>query len=242
MTALQKTFPQNGHLNPRHIVSNPKGEKESAMRRTFLVSVLCLFVAAFVTSGIATAAEGMKSDSMKPDTTKSDTMKSKSTKSKWAKKNYVRLWLSAYPGVKTSAKGDAGFALSKDGKSLHYKVAVKNIKDVTMAHIHVAKDGMPEAIVVWLYPATGHAPSLKAGKFKGVLVKGTITEDKIEGPMKGQSVKTLFEDIKWGKAGVVVHTKENPKGELWGVHGKKMKSKAMEGKEWKEKKEHKTGY
>ncbi|MEJ2422738.1 MAG: CHRD domain-containing protein [Acidobacteriota bacterium] len=214
------------------------------MRKTFLVSVLCLFVAAFVSSSIATAAEGMKSDSMKSEATKSDTMK-KSAKSKWAKKNYARVWLSAYPGVKTSAKGKAGFALSKDGKSIHYKVSVKHIKDVTMAHIHLAKDGMPGAIVVWLYPTTGHAPSLKAGNVEGVLVKGTITEDKIGGPMKGQSVKTLFDDIRWGKAGVVVHTKENPKGEIWGVCGKKTKGKAMEGKEWnewKEKKEHKTAY
>ena len=68
----------------------------------------------------------------------------------------------------------------------------------------------------------------------GTLAEGKITADKIGGPMKGKSVKELFEAIGHGKAGVAVHTKANPRGELWGTHKtygrEKGESKKMEPK------------
>src|SRR5512142_754693 len=45
------------------------------------------------------------------------------------------------PAVKTKAKGEADFKLSKDGKSLSYKLTVKNIENVSAAHIHKGKKG-----------------------------------------------------------------------------------------------------
>jgi hypothetical protein len=35
--------------------------------------------------------------------------------------------------------------------------------------------------------------------------------------MKGKTPKDVFEMLEYGKAGVAVHTEQNPGGELWGV-------------------------
>jgi len=142
----------------------------------------------------------------------------------------VKVTLGTIPGVKTSASGDAVFELSKDGATLHYKLTLKKIDNATMAHVHVVgDDGTPAAILVWIYPAGGTAPSLKEGSFSGTLAEGDITADKLSGPLKGGTVKDLFEKIEYGKAGVAIHTKQNGKGELWGVH-KEEKKGTMEKK------------
>ncbi len=160
------------------------------MRKTFTIRMLALVAVAFVAMGTATADKG---------------------------KTVVTL--AAYPKVKTAGEGKATFQLSKDGSSIHYKLHVDKIRDVTMAHVHaVGEGGAPGPILVWLYPAGGNAPSLKAGEVTGLLAEGEITADKLGGPMKGKSVKELFEAIDRGKAGVAVHTTANPRGELWGTH------------------------
>lgn len=134
----------------------------------------------------------------------------------------VKVTLGAGPGVKTAASGDAVFELSKDGTTLHYKLTLKKIDNATMAHVHVVGDnGTPAEILAWIYPVGGTAPSLKEGSFSGTLAEGNITADKLSGPMKGGTVKALFEKIEYGTAGVAVHTKQNGGGELWGVHKEK---------------------
>jgi len=131
----------------------------------------------------------------------------------------VKVTLGTMPGVKTSANGDAVFELSKDGKTIHYKLNLKNIDNATMAHVHAVGDnGTPAAILVWIYPTNGMAPSLREGSFTGTLAEGDITADKLSGPMKGGTVKELFEKIEYGTAGVMVHTKQHGGGEVWGVH------------------------
>ena len=143
----------------------------------------------------------------------------------WANER-VKVTLGAIPGVKTSASGDAVFELGKDGKTLHYKLTLKKIDNATMAHVHVVgDDGTPAAILTWIYPTGGTAPSLKEGSFSGTLAEGDITADKLAGPLKGGSVKDLFEKIEYGTAGVAIHTKQNGKGELWGVHKEEKKGK-----------------
>lgn len=74
----------------------------------------------------------------------------------------VKVTLGAIPRVKTSAGGDAVFELSKDGMTIHYKLTLKKIDNATMAHVHAVGDnGTPAAILVWIYPTKGMAPSLR---------------------------------------------------------------------------------
>ena len=138
----------------------------------------------------------------------------------------VKVILGTIPSVKTSASGDAVFELSKDGKTIHYKLNLKKIDNATMAHVHAVGDnGTPAEILVWIYPTEGMAPSLREGSYSGTLAEGSITADKLTGPLKGGTVKDLFEKIEYGTAGVAIHTKQNGGGELWGVHKGEKKGK-----------------
>jgi len=166
------------------------------MRKSVFVPLAGLFVGAFFVAGIALAG-GMHGEK-------------------------VSIKLTPVPKVKTSATGTATFELAKDGTALHYKLDLKGIRDVTMAHVHeVGDDGTPAAVITWLYPTTGNAPSLREGVLKGTLAEGEITADKLSGPMKGKTVKDLYAMIESGKAGVAVHTKATPGGELWAIHKEK---------------------
>ncbi|MEW6721518.1 MAG: CHRD domain-containing protein [Thermodesulfobacteriota bacterium] len=134
----------------------------------------------------------------------------------------VGIKLEAAPDVKTEAKAKASFVLDKASGSLKYKLEVENLQDVTMGHIHAVGDsGLPGPVLAWLYPVGGSAASLKEGKFTGTLAEAALTADQLAGPMKGKTPKEVYEMLEYGKAGVALHTKQNPKGELWGVAKKK---------------------
>jgi hypothetical protein len=115
------------------------------------------------------------------------------------------------PAVKTVATGDAVFTLSKDGKEITYTLKVKNIEDVTAAHIHAGKMGAEGGVAAGLF-----AGPKKEGKFSGELAKGTITDKNLVGPLAGKTVADLVTMIKEGGAYVNVHTAKNPKGEIRG--------------------------
>ena len=119
------------------------------------------------------------------------------------------------PPAKTKAQGEAVFTLSKDGDSIHYKITVANIENVTMAHIHEEVAGANGPVVVWLYPSAP-PPKLIPGKTNGVLAEGTITSASLAGPLEGKSITDLLNDIKSGKAYVNVHTSQYPGGEIRG--------------------------
>ncbi len=119
--------------------------------------------------------------------------------------------------VATKATGLAVFWLSKDGKELFYRLRVRNIDDVTMAHIHmgsVDKIGLP---VVQLYPKNGMMQMEKHGRFSGILARGRITEKALIGPLQGKPLKALVDGIKSGDMYVIVHTAQHPDGELRGL-------------------------
>ena len=171
------------------------------MRRNVILSLATIVLAAFCAVGISSARE------------------------KGGEK--IGIKLAAVPNVKTSANGEATFALAKDGSTIHYKLHVGKLENATMAHIHaVGDDGSPAAILAWLYPTTGESPLLRKGKFTGTLAEGNLTVEKLAGPMKGKSPKDVFEMLEYGKAGVAVHTEQNAGGELWGVAKHKGTDKA----------------
>ncbi len=115
------------------------------------------------------------------------------------------------PAVATKATGEADFKLSKDGKELSYTLTLKNIENVTAAHIHAGKKGDNGAPVAGLF-----AGPKKEGKFSGVLAKGTITDKDLFGSLAGQTIGDLVKMIKDGGAYVNVHTDKYPDGEVRG--------------------------
>ncbi len=112
--------------------------------------------------------------------------------------------------VKTKARGELDLKMSKDGKELTYILKVKDIENITAAHIHVGKKGEEGVPVVGLFKGP------KEGKFSGVLAQGTITDDKLIGPLAGKTVEDLDRMIKEGGAYVNVHTTRVPSGEIRG--------------------------
>lgn len=115
------------------------------------------------------------------------------------------------PAVKTKAKGKAEFKLSKDGKELSFKLTVKDIDNVTAAHIHMGKKGENGAPVAGLF-----AGPKKEGNFSGTLAEGTIMEKDLIGDLQGKSLDALIKLIKSGGAYVNVHTDAYPDGEIRG--------------------------
>jgi hypothetical protein len=114
------------------------------------------------------------------------------------------------PAVRTAARGEAVFHLGDSGK-MEYTLTVHDIENVTAAHIHEGRKTRngPPAVLLFTGP-------MKTGRFSGVLAEGTITPEKMVGPLKGKTVDSLVEMIKRGEAYVNVHTEKFPDGEIRG--------------------------
>ena len=115
------------------------------------------------------------------------------------------------------AQGQAIFTLSEDGASLHFKLVVANIENVTQAHIHgpINPATGTAGIVVWLYPSA--PPSvLIPGRTQGVLAEGTITTANFMGGLANQPFSALIDMIEARLAYVNVHTSQFPPGEIRG--------------------------
>lgn len=117
--------------------------------------------------------------------------------------------------ISTKAQGEALFKVTKDGMKIEFSLMVANIENITMAHIHIDTGVVVGPIVVWLYP---RQPPLQLilGRFSGVLVKGTITSSDLTGPLAGKTISDLLALMQKGKTYVVVHTSQNPPGEIRG--------------------------
>jgi hypothetical protein len=119
--------------------------------------------------------------------------------------------------VDTQAQGQAKLQLSKDGTSLHYKLIVANINNVTQSHLHRITDptAVTGGIVVWLYPSA--PPSqLIPGRSSGPLAEGDITAANLTGSLTGLDLQDLIDEINAGNIYVNVHTSQNPPGEIRG--------------------------
>ena len=62
-----------------------------------------------------------------------------------------------------------------------YKVDIKDIDKITMAHIHQGKIGENGPVIATLFK---DFPT-PTGPKNGLLAQGSITSDKLEGPLKG---------------------------------------------------------
>ena len=78
-------------------------------------------------------------------------------------------------------------------------------------HIHIGEIGQNGDVVVALF--NSETPT---GQLNGLLSKGNITSDKLEGPMAGKQLSNLIDVMKSEGAYVNVHTQQNPDGEIRG--------------------------
>ena len=122
------------------------------------------------------------------------------------------------PANSSDGQGEAIFKLSKDGTSIHYKLIVANIDNVTQAHIHCGEAGVNGAVVVFLYGFNAAGTTVN-----GILAEGDITSANIIArPDAANCVGGLqtFDDLvarlQTGRAYVNVHTLAFPPGEIRG--------------------------
>jgi hypothetical protein len=115
------------------------------------------------------------------------------------------------PAVETNAQGQAQFRLSDDGTQLAFKLNVANLEDVLFAHLHLAPEGVNGDIVAFLFDG----PTV-TGRVGGRLAQGVLTASDLIGPLAGQPLSVLIEQIRAGNVYVNVHTEEFPMGEVRG--------------------------
>lgn len=119
------------------------------------------------------------------------------------------------PAINSKARGEVVMTLSQDSRSLHYKLIVQDINDVTMAHLHLAPKGQNGPIVAWLYPSAPPAQP-KSGHYSGTLAAGILTAARLTGPLSGEPLNALLGKIEAGEIYVNVHTVQHPAGEIRG--------------------------
>jgi hypothetical protein len=115
------------------------------------------------------------------------------------------------PPIDSKASGNAEFQSTTDGSSISYKVNVTDINAVKAAHIHIGEIGQNGDVVVILFKS-----ETPTGHLSGILSKGNITSDKLEGPMAGKQLSDLIDVMKSEGTYVNVHTQQNPDGEIRG--------------------------
>ena len=122
---------------------------------------------------------------------------------------------SEVPKVQSKAAADATFTVLPDGTKIEYTLMVRDLSDITMAHIHLGTAGKNGPVVARLYPLSGTSKLIK-GRDNGQLAKGDITEASLLGPEKGKPLSTLVKAIQDGDAYVNIHTAEHKAGALRG--------------------------
>ena len=112
-------------------------------------------------------------------------------------------------------RASAALRLNQEGDSLAYTLEVNNVKDITMAHLHLGEMGKISTPVAWLYPDSP-PPKLVPGEFQGILAEGTVTAKDLVGPLRNKPLSALVERIRAGEVYLNIHTKEHPAGGICG--------------------------
>jgi hypothetical protein len=111
------------------------------------------------------------------------------------------------PPTDSQATGSAEFT-PMGSDSVMYNVNATNIQGVTAGHIHSGQQGENGPIVVTLFKYDS--------PMNEVSESGSITADKLEGPMAGKQLSDLATAMGNGITYVNIHTEQNPNGEIRG--------------------------
>ena len=110
------------------------------------------------------------------------------------------------PPTNSQATGMAEFTVM--GDSVEYTVNASGMQGVTAGHIHSGKQGENGPVVVTLFK--NDSPTNEVSE------TGSITPDKLEGPMADKQLTDLASAMSSGDTYVNIHTEQNPNGEIRG--------------------------
>ena len=108
------------------------------------------------------------------------------------------------PANESLGTGQAIFKVNEDETEITYRLIASNIENVVASHIHVGAVGVNGPVVAFLF---GNVPP-GGGRTDGVLATGTITADDLVGPLAGQPLSVLIDEIEAGNTYVNVHTND----------------------------------
>lgn len=115
------------------------------------------------------------------------------------------------PPVETDARGQAFFKLSRDELSLKFKLELFEVENVVVAHLHLGAKGTNGPVVAFLFGPITNPVSIECATFTGM-----ITQEDLVGPLAGQTLDALVNEIIAGNIYINVHTVQHPNGEIRG--------------------------
>jgi hypothetical protein len=116
------------------------------------------------------------------------------------------------PPTETSATGWAKFQTDENGTQVFYWINISGFNEITGTHIHNGSAAQNGDIVVTL----SGQESAKDGGNSTISLKGNITKDDLEGPLKGKELGELVSLMSDGNTYVNVHTVEFQNGAIRG--------------------------
>lgn len=120
------------------------------------------------------------------------------------------------PASTTGAKGEITFHANKAEDAIHYILDVKDLNDVTAAHLYVGAKGQTGQPCARLFPAPMTGEQKMSEGEKGRLAEGVLRASDLTGPLAGQTITELIAKMRTGDLYVAVATKTTPAGEIRG--------------------------
>jgi hypothetical protein len=116
------------------------------------------------------------------------------------------------PPTESNATGWAKFQSNDNGTEVSYWINITGLKKITGAHIHNGSAEQNGDIVV----ALAKEKSAKDADNPTISLKGNLTKDDLQGPLKGKEVSELVSLMTDGNAYVNAHTDKYQKGAIRG--------------------------
>ncbi len=116
------------------------------------------------------------------------------------------------PPTESNATGWAKFVTNDNGSQLSYWVNITGLKQITGAHVHNGSVEQNGDIAITL----SNEKSAEDGDNPTISLKGNITKDALQGPLKGKEISDLVSLMGDGNSYVNVHTDKYQKGAIRG--------------------------